>query len=164
MDTLVVKRPSHKQRNEYVNYRLTAKDELADRGGSFSRRGSSKPADANNPLRTITPYSQVEQPEYTYDGKKKRKRFNEDLANETVSILSKQSQKAAAVAPLTTGNVGQLKDDSKEVGQVSVKSKSTGRSTAILRAIIKSATSKRSDGARSETPSEYRQKVIGLVK
>lgn len=103
METLIVRRPSHKQRNEYVNYRLTAKDELPDRGGSFSRRASNKPSD---PLRTMTPYSQAEQPEYTYDGKKKRKRFNEDLANETVSILSKQSQKAAGVAPLTAGNVG----------------------------------------------------------
>lgn len=111
METLVVKRPSHKQRNEYVNYRLTAKDELPDRGGSFSRRGSNKPGEITNPHRTITPYSQAEQPEYTYDGKKKRKRFNEDLVNETVSILSKQSQKAAAVAPLTTNNVEQLKDD-----------------------------------------------------
>ena len=159
MDTLIVRRPSHKQRNEYVNYRLTAKDELPDRGGSFSRRGSNRVAD---PLRTVTPYSQAE--EYTYDGKKKRKRFNEDLANETVSILSKQSQKAAAVAPLTAGNVGQLKDDTQSIGQASVKSKSTGRSTAILRAIIKSATAKKSEGARSETASEYRQKVIGLVK
>lgn len=169
METLIVRRPSQKQRNEYVNYRLTAKEELPDRGGSFSRRGSNRAAD---PVRAMTPYSQAEQHEYTFDGKKKRKRFNEDLANETVSILSKQSQKAAAVAPLTAGNVGQLKDETqgtgqpsvKSNGQPSVKSKSTGRSSAILRAIIKSATEKKIVGGKSETASEYRQKVIGLVK
>ena len=116
MDAIVAKRPTHKQRNEYVNFHMkTSKNELPDRPGSFSRRSSNLPMSRGEKiaLRTISQPNQDAKPEvqeYTYDGKKKRKRFNEDLTNETVSILSKQSQKAA-VAALTSGNLGQLKDD-----------------------------------------------------
>lgn len=39
----------------------------------------------------------------------------------------------------------------------------SSRTTAILRAIIKKATAKKEDGERSETPTEYKERVIGLV-
>jgi|LauGreDrversion4_2_1035121.scaffolds.fasta_scaffold1126365_2 hypothetical protein len=97
MNSVIAKRPNHKQRNEYVNFHMkTSKNELPERGGSFSRRSSNIIASRGDigALRTISQPSQdVKQEvyEYTYDGKKKRKRFNEDLTNETISILSKQS-------------------------------------------------------------------------
>jgi hypothetical protein len=102
--------------------------------------------------------------EYTYDGKKKRKRFNEDLSKETIEAAKQSS--TLNPQRLTQSKLDELKDDglasTREKSQKSGISRSS-RSTAILRAIIRKAT-QRKEGEKSETPSEYKQKVLGLVK
>ena len=96
--------------------------------------------------------------EYTYDGKKKRKRFNEDPCEDTISILSKKSH------GLTEKQLSTLASDKQEGGPSEKQSSKASRTTTFLRAIIKKATARKEDGEKSETPSEYKQKVIGLVK
>ena len=102
--------------------------------------------------------------EYTYDGKKKRKRFNEDYVEEAVKQRSHTSM--GNPIPLTEEKLSRLSEALKNSEHLSEKlsssaSKATG-STAFLRSIIRKATM-RKDGEKSETPSEYQRKVIGLV-
>ncbi|TNV86250.1 hypothetical protein FGO68_gene13267 [Halteria grandinella] len=161
----IVKRPSQmKHRIEYVNYRAktsTNEDEHGQRSATLSqqsRRTSLAPV-----LSKTIQQQQTPSQEYTYDGKKKRKRFNENLDQETIEAV-KQAQQSTQQR-LTTARLEEL--DTGAGGVPTEKSHKSGisrssRSTAILRAIIRKATNKK-EGEKSETPSEYKQKVLGLV-
>ena len=65
-------------------------------------------------------------------------------------------------AGLTQKNLGALKEGEEEPQEKMSSASRSSRTTAILRSIIRKATTK--EGEVSETPSEYKQKVIGLVK
>lgn len=151
----IVMRPSQmKHRNEYVNYR--AKTSTIDDGDHHNGRSTTLSQQSRRtslaPLKTIQ--QQTPSQEYTYDGKRKRKRFNENLDKETIEAV-KQAQQTT-LQRLTTARLEELET---AVG-VSEKSQKSGisrssRSTAILRAIIRKATQKK-DGEKSETPTEYK--------
>jgi hypothetical protein len=62
---------------------------------------------------------------------------------------------------LNQTNLSTLKDDKppSEAG-----SRLSSHSTAILKSIIRKATARKENSDRSETPSEFKDRVIGLVK
>ena len=99
--------------------------------------------------------------EYTYDGKKKRKRFNEDYVEEAQQSVH-QSSGIGSRGGLTAAKLHNLPEEGE--GGIEKTGSSASRTTTFLRSLIKRVTTKPAEGEKSETASEYQKKVSNIIK